>query len=616
MRSPRLVLLWLCLTMVGGLTNAEEVDAARQAQAMDEFRERVRLLTEESASQIERAGLAVRRDVVYQEIPGVDAERLSLDLYLPGDAQPKPAAAPIVLYLHGGGWQAGAKELSLRQPLVLVPEGFAFASANYRFRPEASVKEMAQSAADAVGWLKRNAEQFGGDPNRIFLIGHSAGAHLVSLLGTNASFLVSAGVDPASIRGVISLDTAVYDLPKLLATDATSLYGAVFGANESLWEEVSPWHHVQYDAPPAAFLIFYSQARPQAVTQTIPFGERLRGAGHTAQVVEALGRDHGQLNTMLGTEADMPTARILEFLHYHAGASTYVEGTLDTALVPSPLEYSTLRPGKGRFPDAAIDDHLPILLFLHGGNGDRSWLARSRRLFEQAWERGLLPPMVVATPSSSALSYYMDFHDGSERWTTFLAGEFPEIIAERHGGDARRVAIAGYSMGGVGALRVAFKNPEGFIAAVGMAAGVDPAIEFDQLPPWYEAWKQARLGERFGTPVDAAFWAANNPASIAAADPDRLRNSGLAILVECGAEDQLHNYVGNEFLHRVLTDQRVAHEYRLVLGEAHVPVAPERLLAAFEFLARAVRGPGEAQAAARAKFDTLVGGMRAMGPPR
>ena len=229
----------------------------------------------------------------------------------------------------------------------------------------------------------------------------------------------------------------------------------------------------------------------------------------------------------------------------------------------------------------------------------------------------MLPPMVVvATPSSSPLSYYMDFHDGSERWTTFLAGEFPEVIAERHGGDARRVAIAGYSMGDVGALRVAFKNPEAFIAAVGTAAGVDPAIEFDLLPPWYEAWKQARLGERFGTPVDAASWAANNPASIAAADPDRLRNSGLAILVECGAEDQLHNYVGNEFLHRVLTDQRVAHEYRLVLGEAHVPVAPERLLAAFELLARAVRGPGEAQAAARAKFDTLVGGMRAMGPPR
>lgn len=87
-----------------------------------------------------------------------------------------------------------------------------------------------------------------------------------------------------------------------------------------------------------------------------------------------------------------------------------MEGTLDTALVPSPLEYSALRPGKGRFPDAAADDQLPILLFLHGGNGDRSWLARSRRLFEQAWERGLLPPMVVATPSSSAISYPSKAH--------------------------------------------------------------------------------------------------------------------------------------------------------------------------------------------------------------
>ena len=77
----------------------------------------------------------------------------------------------------------------------------------------------------------------------------------------------------------------------------------------------------------------------------------------------------------------------------------------------------------------------------------------------------------------------------------------------------------------------------------------------------------------------------------------------------------MHNQVSNEFLHRVLSDHGVPHD-RLVLGEAHVPIAPERLQVAFEFLGRAVRGQGEAKAAARARFDVMVEPMRAWGPPR
>ena len=581
--------------------------------ALVDAQERAQRLVAEAAERIEGAGIVVRRDVVYADVPGVDPQRLSLDLYLPNETQAAPSRRPIVLYVHGGGWTAGSKAQSLLQPLALVPQGFVYASANYRLRPAATVAEMAQSVADAAGWLARHADEFGGDPHTLFLVGHSAGAHLVSLLGTNATFLQNAGVHPASVRGVVSLDTAVYDLPKLLAMSEAALHQQVFGDEQSA-EAVSPWHHVRYGAPHPAFLIFYSEGRPAAATQTIPFADRLNDAGHDAVVVEAVGRDHGELNTMLGTEEDHPTAQIVEFLHHHADASDYREATLDTTLVPSPLEYSVLRPGPALLADDA-NDELPILLFLHGGGGDRTALKSSRQLFERAWRDGLLPPMVVATPSSTALSYYMDFHDGSERWTTLLAGEFPRQVGERHGGDPTRVAIAGYSMGGVGALRVSFKNPHAFFAVVGMAAGIEPAVEFDDLPAWYEGWKRPRLGTRFGTPVDPAFWAANNPASIAAADPDRLRESELAILVECGAEDQFHNHVGNEFLHRVLTEQQIPHEYRLVLGEAHVPVAPERTLAALAFIGRALRGPGDAKRAARARSDAMLAPMSAMGPP-
>ena len=489
--------VWLCLLLVAGAamtsaqeTDVNEMDAQDVRRLMAEFREQARVQAAQAEAVIERAGIEVRRDIVYQAIDGVDPERLSLDLYLPGSAQRR------------AGWRAARRS------------------------PSCSL------------WCSSRSE------------------------------------------------------------------------------EVSPWHHVRYSLLQGAFLIFYSDGRSEGLTQAIPFGERLRDAGHVATVVEAVDHDHGQVNDLLGTDGDVPTGQILDFVRRHAGASDYREAALNTELVPSPLEYSVLRPGKGVLPESAdVDGAFPILLFLHGGGGDRGFLAQLRRLFEQAWRSGVLPPMLVATPSTTASSYYVDFHDGSERWTTFLAQEFPRALAERHGGDPEQVAIAGYSMGGVGALRVSFRHPEAFVAVAGMAAGVEPALEYDQLPKWYEPWKQPRLGDRFGTPVDAAFWAANNPASIAAADSGRLRDSGLAILVECGAEDQFYNHIGNEFLHRVLSDRGIPHEYRLVLGEGHVPVAPARLLAAFEFLGRAVREDGEAKAVAKAQFEALVEPMRAWGPP-
>ena len=325
-RGARVRVVWLVLLLVAGTTTAQEgdangIDAREFARAMAELREQARVQSAQARAVIERAGIEVRRDIVYGAIDGVDPERLSLALYLPGPDHPPAAGAPIVLYLHGGGWIAGSKAQSFLQPLVFVPAGFAFASANYRFRPAATVAEMAQSAADAAGWLVRNAATFGGDPRRLFLIGHSAGAHLVSLLGTNAAFLEKAGVPMASVRGVISLDTAVYDLPGLLATTAGRIHREVFGGDGRLHEEISPWHQVRGDAPAAAFLIFYSDGREEGLTQAVPFGRKLRDAGHRATVVEAVGRDHGQLNNLLGTEGDVPTTQILDFVARRAAAS-------------------------------------------------------------------------------------------------------------------------------------------------------------------------------------------------------------------------------------------------------------------------------------------------------
>ena len=127
------------------------VVALGTAGALADAQERAQRLAAEAAERIEDAGIVVRRDVVYAEMPGVDPQRLTLDLYLPDETDASASRRPIVLYVHGGGWVAGSKAQSFLQPLALVPKGFVYASANYRLHPAATVAEMAQSVADAAG---------------------------------------------------------------------------------------------------------------------------------------------------------------------------------------------------------------------------------------------------------------------------------------------------------------------------------------------------------------------------------------------------------------------------------------------------------------------------------
>lgn len=296
-------------------------------EIMAQMTTRLEPIYRKAMTEIRREGIEVRRDIIYSKMTKVDTVRQSLDLYLPSsdsercvaiDSPTCSTAAPIILYVHGGGWIAGGKEQSLFKPLAFVPNGFVFASTNYPFLPKISVAEMAKSVADAVGWLRRHSTEFGGDPERIFLVGHSAGAHLVSLLATNTSFLEQAGVPMASIRGVVSLDTLVYNLPKLISSPAGGFHTQLFVGNKAFLEKISPWHHISDGADQTPFLIFYSDGRPDAINQTIPFGARMRSAGQEAIVVEAAGRSHDSLHEKLGTPGDEATALILEFIRRHA----------------------------------------------------------------------------------------------------------------------------------------------------------------------------------------------------------------------------------------------------------------------------------------------------------
>ncbi len=275
--------------------------------------------------------------------------------------------------------------------------------------------------------------------------------------------------------------------------------------------------------------------------------------------------------------------------------TTLVQGTIDTDLVPSPVSYRVLHPDG---PTAG----LPLLLFLHGGGGSDDFLVAMRPIFERAWADGSLPPLVVATPSAGR-SFYLDRFDGSQRWEQFLLHELlPHLVrstgagAAAGGGGARAargaVALAGVSMGGMGSLRLAFREPERFVAVAAVEPAIEEATDWDQVLLRDRVYREDRVvHELFGDPVDRDHFRANHPRALAERNAARLAASGLAIYVECGDRDLLHLQYGAEALHRQLFAHGIDHEYRLVRGGNHIGASlGGRVADALRFVGRALAG--------------------------
>ncbi|MBI5773051.1 MAG: esterase [Verrucomicrobia bacterium] len=295
-----------------------------------------------------------------------------------------------------------------------------------------------------------------------------------------------------------------------------------------------------------------------------------------------------------------------------AGESRIVDLEMTSDLVPDPVKFSVLLP-----PDyeKAVAP-LPLLINLHGGGGSRDMLKTQRGIFDDVWRDGSVPPMVVAMPSATERGFYMDFRDGSEKWETFLTGQFLEKLRKdfKVRTDAKGTLLTGISMGGMGSLRIAFKHPTMFGAVAGMEPGIEPVLKWSEIRPKHRFWRgDGLLQKAYGNPIDAAYWEANNPAAIVAANAAKIRDAGLQIYLEAGDEDVFWLYEGAEFLHQTLWEKKVKHEYHLVRGADHVGrTLNPRTKEALRFLARTLQPPARDPAVerSRAKIDPLKRGLK------
>lgn len=294
---------------------------------------------------------------------------------------------------------------------------------------------------------------------------------------------------------------------------------------------------------------------------------------------------------MMGGAASLPFGAVAAPAAMAAktsGGKTRID-QLQSSRVPGEVGISIYTPpGYGETPGALY----PLLLLLHGGNGSEQDLLRLTSTLDEAMLEARVPPFVVAMPGARR-SLYMDYRDGSQSWETFIIAELLphlrkslQISRERQG-----TYIGGWSMGGLGSLRLAFKHPDLFAAVAALEPAIEPALFWSEIGPHVRFWRSEELAqEMFGSPIDTAYWEANNPATLAKRDPERLL--GLGIYLDVGDQDMLYLYEGTEFLHRILFDARLAHEYRLVHGAEHVgPSLEPRLADAIGFIGRQIRPP-------------------------
>jgi acetyl esterase/lipase len=131
-------------------------------------------------------GAKVRKDIAYSDVGGNPTR---LDVYAPADGQDHP----VMIWVHGGAWQFGDKAHVQSKPRAFNERGYILVSVNNRLHPAVTYREQAGDIAQAIRWVKDHVREHGGDPGRVFLMGHSSGAHLAALVGTDGRYLEKVG---------------------------------------------------------------------------------------------------------------------------------------------------------------------------------------------------------------------------------------------------------------------------------------------------------------------------------------------------------------------------------------------------------------------------------------
>jgi acetyl esterase/lipase len=259
----------------------------------------------------------VKSNIPYVEQPH---ERQVLDIYAPDNAKD----LPVVFWIHGGGWQGGDKALVQLKPKAFVEHGYVFVSTNYRLLPAVEMGVIIRDIAKSIHWVRDHIAEFGGDPNRVLVMGHSAGAQLAAIVCTDDRYLKEEGLSLAFIKGCVPVDGDTYDIPLMIDTGKARRkalgqpepkfgHYEKFGSDPVKHRDFSAVNHVAREKGIPPFLLLHVADHPDVTAQAERLGKVLKEAGIPTKVFGAKDTEHSKINENLGQPDDPSTKALFEF---------------------------------------------------------------------------------------------------------------------------------------------------------------------------------------------------------------------------------------------------------------------------------------------------------------
>lgn len=423
-------------------------------------------------------------------------ERQKLDLYLP---EKTDGPVPLIVWVHGGGWQAGSKENCPPLAAGYVQRGYAVASLNYRLSSHAVFPAQIEDCKAAIRWLRAHAEHYGIDPARIGAWGSSAGGHLAALLGTSGDvggFDVGQHLDQSSrVQAVCDYfgPTDFIALAKERDADrpasdwspASKLIGGFVLDHPDKVARANPITYVSADDPP--MLIVHGDQDP-----LVPLGQSelllaalqkagvsfrlhvIRGAGHGGRLFQ-MGEVAGMVSTFFDRSLDLKSAQlsavgaatnttpaaaatVLKGFKFAGERWTYRDGDFEmNGILLKP-------PGKGPFPAVLISHGL-------GGSADSFGLQKAREMVQ--WGMVCLAPDYTHNRNGADRATFGASAENLRRAMTCL-----ELLRQMPEVDPERLACYGHSMGGFVTIGLAAARPEGLRCAAITGSGIAPREGF------------------------------------------------------------------------------------------------------------------------------------------
>lgn len=249
-------------------------------------------------------------DVPYLPDAGYANDKDKLDIYRPEGAN----GAPVFVFVHGGGLLRGDKDQQVHVGGFFAGHGFVTVCINHRLSPGVMHPAHAEDAAAALAWVVGHISEYGGDPGRIALGGHSAGAYLAALLAYDGRYLEAAGAGVRIVRALVPI-SGFYWVERL----APSRPKSVWGEDESVWRAASPARYVSASSPPT-LLLWADGDEDARRRESRDLLAALRDAGaRRVEAEEIRDRDHISIWARLGSEGDPAGDRIVTFLESALG---------------------------------------------------------------------------------------------------------------------------------------------------------------------------------------------------------------------------------------------------------------------------------------------------------